>query len=188
MRLLGGVAGTLIAILTLTWAVQGDDFFLSGMLFRTTNRVRRVLWGPPGAATQVPDTAPSEAPPEVAASDPRVASAGAPPATAPPRSPAAPRAEPSRPATPAPADPSAPVATAPPSLAPRPRVMTVMRRGPIVERPGSRTPLLMADEGTGLTLLGIEGEWFKVEYTDRTPPFRRVGYIHVQYMRANAGR
>ena len=23
-----------------------------------------------------------------------------------------------------------------------------------------------------------------VEYTDRTPPFRRVGYIHVQYMRA----
>jgi len=62
------------------------------------------------------------------------------------------------------------------------------RRGPIVERPGSRTPLLMAEEGTGLTLLAIEGEWFKVEYTDRTPPFRRVGYIHVQYMRANASR
>jgi hypothetical protein len=60
-----------------------------------------------------------------------------------------------------------------------------MRRGPIVEPPGSRTALFIADEGTGLTLLGIEGEWFKVEYTDRTPPFRRTGYIHRQYLLAN---
>jgi hypothetical protein len=178
MRLLGGVAGTLMAILTLTWAIQGDDFFLSGMLFRTTNRVRRVLWGPPGARTQLPDDAVTEAPPEVVVSDPRVAPTN-------PKPPAAPVAEPRRPTAPAPVDGSAQVPSAPPTIAPRPRVMTVMRRGPIVERPGSRTALLMADEGTGLTLLGIEGEWFKVEYTDRTPPFRRMGYIHRQYLLAN---
>src|SRR5262245_22238905 len=124
MRLLGGVAGTLIAILTLTWAIQGDDFFLSGMLFRTTNRVRRVLWGPPGARTQLPDDPVTEAPPVVAVPALRVAPTGPPP-TPNPRPPAPPVAEPRRPTAPAPAEGSAQVPSAPPTIAPRPRVMTV---------------------------------------------------------------
>ena len=64
-------------------------------------------------------------------------------------------------------------------------MITVTRRGPILERPdrNSRT-LATAYEGMGLKLLEIDGEWFKVEFVERPSGTPRIGYVHVDYVRA----
>jgi hypothetical protein len=192
MKLLGGLAGTLMAVLALTWVMQGDSFFLSIVIDQAINRVHRAVFAPRGL------TEPSDA--EVPAvekpSDTRIAP---PPARVEEVS----RAPQRRPdARPAPAPPSSanlapkPPGPVPPgasSMQPRTdgqeRIITVTRTGPIVEQPGrSGPPLLVVNEGTGLKLLDIQGEWFKVEYIDRKRGGARVGYIQLQYVRANPRR
>lgn len=67
-----------------------------------------------------------------------------------------------------------------------PRSVIVVAAAPIFVLPDqSRVPLRVAKEGTTLKVLGIDGEWFNVEFQDPEVG-RRVGYIQQKYLQ-NAG-
>jgi hypothetical protein len=187
VKLLGGLCGTLVAILALTWAVQGDAFILNRIVNTTVSQIRVALW--PRRPADAPDGTSTVT---VAPGDSAVPSPTAPaqldrPKPLPNPAPARGRDTSTGP-VPRIADAAPPAGETASAIEPRTdgreRIITVTRRGPIVARPGqSGPPLLVVTEGTGLKLLDIEGEWFKVEFFDRTRG-PRVGYIQVEYVRA----
>ena len=191
MKHLGGLAGTLLGILALTWAVQGDSFFLVGMWERAVSRAGLAISRPRGITPPSNIDAPTTVP-EAGVAGPPVAQL-APAPQAPERGPnGRPSPALSAPAARAVESPAAPASAASP-IEPRTdgleRIITVTRSGPIVEHPGrTGPPLMVVTEGTGVKLLGIEGEWFKVEFVDRKRGGPHVGYIHAQYVRANPRR
>jgi hypothetical protein len=100
------------------------------------------------------------------------------------------------PATPPPAAPVAaavpPESVAPPvvpMLATRDSMVTLTIAAPLFVLPDAhREPLRVGPAGLALRVLSVEGDWYRVEYTDPNWGSSHVGYVQTKYVRVEPRR